>query len=282
MGLEDKLTGTRMTKQTRPSYETTVALYDQHIPYVSETATKIATQYISDVKPRRLVLGGDLIDNPGMSMFPQNADHKMDTREEIDYAVQWLKGLLAKSPNTEVVVLAGNHDVARFERLKSDESRALKNLRGMDFMSQLKASMIEQEFPNKVVYAGNKYELGPGMMFVHGDGRMTPEILGGVNGAKRTADSSAFPGQHIVYGHEHTIGQASSKWGDRSVYKVGAMMDLDVKLYTHFSQYQNGFLVVHYAPQVRPNPVYHVQNVHIQAGSAIIDGSEYTVSKRKK
>lgn len=277
MALENIIRETKgMTKKTRPSYETTVALYDIHAPYVSDTATEIAARYIKDTQPKRLVLGGDLIDNPSMSVFPQDADHKMDTREEIDNAVQWLYKVVQASPDTEIVVLDGNHDTGRFERMKSEESKALKNLRGMDFFSQLKASYQEAGIPNPLTYAKKKFELGPGLVFVHGDGRMTPEILGGVNGAKRTADSSAFPGKHIVYGHEHTIGQASSKWGDRQVYKVAAMMDLDVKLYTHMSQYQNGFLVVKYSPNTRPKPVYHVQNILIAPNrTAIIDGNEY-------
>jgi hypothetical protein len=265
--------------KTRQSYDTTVALYDIHCPYESPDATKIATEYITNTKPKRVIIGGDLIDNPQMSMFPQDADHKMDTREELDHAANWLAGVLKNSPQTEVVILDGNHDTGRFERLKSEESKALKNLHGMDFFSQLKSSLADIDFPNKLIYAKKKFELGPGMVFVHGDGRMTPEILGGVNGAKRTADSSAFPGKHIVYGHEHTLGQASSKWGDRNVYKVGAMMDTDVKLYTHHAQYQNGFFVVRYSPNVRPKPLYHVQNVQIQNGVAIIDGQEH-VAKR--
>jgi predicted phosphodiesterase len=281
MALTDIIRDTKM-KKTRPSYETTVALYDIHAPYVSPEATKVATQYIADTKPRRVILGGDLIDNPAMSLFPQDADHKMDTREEIDYAVQWLAGVLASSPDSEIVVIDGNHDTARFERVKSEESKALKNLRGMDFFSQLKASYEEAGIPNPLVYSKKKYELGPGMVFVHGDPRMTPEILGGVNGAKRTADSSAFPGCHVVYGHEHTIGQAASKWGDRSVFKVGAMMDVNTKHYTHMAQYQNGFLVVHYNPNVRPEPTYHVQNVHIQNGTAIVDGTEYTAGRKHR
>lgn len=263
-------------KETRDSYETTVALYDIHAPYISNAASSIAKQYIADVQPRRLLIGGDLIDNPGMSLFPKDADHKMDTREEIDYAVKYLAELLKDSPGTEVVFIDGNHDTLRFERLKGDNSSALKNLRGMDFFSQLKASVTDQGYDFPLVHAGKKFELGPGMVFVHGDGRMTPEILGGVNGAKRTADSSAFPGKHIVYGHEHTAGQAASKWGDRNVYKVAAMMDLDTKNYTHMSQYQNGFLVVHYCPNVRPKPVYHVQNVLMAPNkTAIVDGKEY-------
>lgn len=283
MGLEDKLRGAQpLTKKTRDSYETTVALYDPHAPYTSDAATAIATAYISKTKPRRVIIGGDLIDNPAMGLFPQDADHKMDTREEIDYAVDWLSKVMRKSPDTEIVFIDGNHDVARFERLKSEESKALKNLRGMDFFSQLKASYLEAGIPNPIKYAGKKYELGPGMVFVHGDPRMTPEILGGVNGAKRTADSSAYPGKHIVYGHEHTAGQASSKWGDRVVYKVPAMMDLSIKNYTHFSQYQNGFLVVHYCPNVRPKPSYHVQNVLITNGTAIVDGTEYSTSRRAR
>jgi len=207
----------------------------------------------------------------------------MDTREEIDYAVEWLAKVVKNSPKTELVFQPGNHDEVRMERLKSENSGALKNLRGMDFYSQLRMSVEEHGgIPNKLTYGGKVYELGPGMVFVHGDPRMTPEILGGVNGAKRTADSSAFPGKDIVYGHEHTPGMASSKWGDRMVYKVGCMMDLSVKHYTQFNQYKNGFLVVKYNPNVRPKPTYHVQNVVIHGNTAIIDGQEFSGGRKHR
>jgi hypothetical protein len=264
-------------KNTKPSGDTIVALYDIHAPYISNAASSIAKQYIARAKPKKIIFGHDFIDNANMSLYPKDADHKMDTREEIDYAVKWLYEITKAAPDAELVFQPGNHDEVRMERLKSENSGALKNLRGMDFFSQLKMSVADHgRIENKLTYGGKVYELGPGMVFVHGDPRMTPEILGGVNGAKRTADSSAFPGKHIVYGHEHTPGMASSKWGDRMVYKAACMMDLEVKHYTQFNQYKNGFIVVKYNPNVRPKPTYHVQNIIIEANkTAVIDGVEY-------
>lgn len=273
MALEEVIK--RNMKTTRPSYQTALVVTDEHIPYVSEPVVRIAEQYLKDTKPEYRIHLGDIIDNPGMSEFDPDPNHRRDSQEEIDLAVQYLNRLHKASPQTKVVLIPGNHDVGRLERLKSTKGMGLKNLRSLDFYRLIKESSEHQGLPIGELKFVNEFELGPGMVFVHGDGRMTPQILGGINGPKRTADSSGYAGKHVVHGHAHQVRTETSKWGDRFVYQVGAAMDLSHKSYTHFSQYQNGLAVVHYNPQVRPKPLYHVQNVLIQGGVGILDGKEY-------
>lgn len=282
MALTDIINRATPMKKTRPSYETALFLTDEHIPYVSEACVKIAESYLATTKPKYRIHGGDLIDNPAMSTFDPDPNHRRDTQEEIDLAVQYLHRLYKASPNTKVILIPGNHDVGRLERLKTTHGMALKNLRALDYFRMIQESAEHQGLPIGKVEYKEKFELGPGMVFVHGDSRMTPEILGGVNGPKRTADSSGFAGKHVVYGHSHQTRSETSKWGDRHVHMVGAMMDVDHKSYTPYSQYQNGLAVIHYNPRVRPKPEYHVQNIWIQNGVAIIDGSEYSARRKHR
>ena len=268
-------------KNTRPSYETAILLTDEHIPYISEPCVKIAEKYLEETKPKYRIHGGDLIDNPGCSEFDPDPNHKRELQDEIDLAVQYLHRLHAASPTTKTILIPGNHDVGRLERLKSTKGMALKNLRALDYFAMIKESARHQALDIGDVEYAPEFELA-GIKFVHGDPRMTPEILGGVNGPKRTADSSGFAGKHVIHGHSHQVRSETSKWGDRFVHSVGAMMDLSHKSYTHFSQYQNGLAVIHYNPKVRPKPEVHIQNILIQNGVAIIDGTEYCGRKKHR
>ena len=263
-------------KETKRKYETLVAIYDKHIPYHSKKMEEITLEYIKETRPKYVLDGGDLLDNPGMSEFNPDPNNKRDTQEEIDLAVQYLNRIHNASPESTIVLIPGNHDVGRLERLKSIHGHGLKNLRNLEYFKLLKESSEHQKLPLGKIQYTEKFELGPGMIFVHGDPRMTPEIIGGINGPKRTADSAAYPEQHVVYGHGHKINTVSSKWSDRQVYQVGGSLDVNHKGYTHLSKYQNGILVVHYNPNTRPKPTYHIQNLVLgQNETMIIDGKEY-------
>lgn len=267
-------------KRTKNNHVTTVFLTDEHIPYISEETVKVAEQYLKDERPRYRVHGGDLFDNPGMSIFDPDPNHKRDTQEEIDETVKYLHRLYKASPETEVIILAGNHDVARLERLKSTRGFALKNLRALDYPSLIKESSEHQGLPIGDPSFSYEFELGNGgVLFTHGDNRMDPKIKGGVTGPRRTAETHPFPG-HIVYGHRHRSMTAAGNWGSRKVHQVAAMMDLTHKAYMHHSDYENGFLVVKHNPNVRPNPTFHFQNVVASAnGDMLIDGKIYNGKK---
>ena len=270
---------TRMTK-TKEKYTTAVFLTDEHIPYVSEEMIKIAEQYLQEEKPRYRIHGGDLFDNPGMSVFDPDPNHKRDTQEEIDETVQYLHRLHQASPETEVIIIAGNHDVGRLERLKSSRGMALKNLRAMEYPKLIMESAEHQGLEIGEPKFAENYELcGGHLYFTHGDPRMDPKIKGGVTGARRTAETHPSKG-HIIMGHRHKSQVASGPWGTRKVYVVPAMMDLKHKTYTHYSDYENGFLVAKFSPNVRPQPSIHIQNVVASKdGDMLIDGKVYNARR---
>lgn len=256
-------------------YVTALALYDEHIPYLSEEMVRVAEQYLQDEKPKYRIHGGDIFDNPGMSVFDPDPNHKRDTQDEIDETVRYLHRLYQASPKTEVVILAGNHDVARLERLKRTTPFALKNLRALDYPHLIMESAAHQDLDIGNPIFAYEWELGPGMLFTHGDPRMDPRIKGGVTGPRRTAETHPYQG-HVVMGHKHKAQIATGPWGDRKVVQVAAMIDLNHKAYMHHSDYENGMLVVKYNPNVRPKPVYHIQNaVAAPNGDILLDGKMY-------
>ena len=266
--------------KTRKKYTTAVFLTDEHIPYVAPAMVKVAEDYLRDEKPRYRIHGGDLFDNPGMSIFDPDPNHKRDTQEEIDETVQYLHRLYKASPGTEVVILAGNHDVARLERLKSTRGMGLKNLRNLDYPSLINESAAHQGLDiGRPIFAAD-YELCGGYLhFTHGDPRMDPRIKGGVTGPRRTAETHPAKGS-IIYGHLHKAQIATGPWGRRKVVVAPAMMDLNHKSYMHHKDYENGFTVIKYSPNVRPEPSIHIQNVVASKdGDMIIDGKVYNGRK---
>ena len=268
--------GLKRTMTAKKNHQVALFLTDEHIPYIDKGMTKVAEQYLEETKPRYRVHGGDLFDNPGMSIFDPDPNHKRDTQEEIDETVQYLNKLHQASPDTEVIVLAGNHDVARLERLKSTRSLGLKNLRTLDYKNLILESAEHQELPIGKVTFANEWYLGNDMVFVHGDNRMDPRLLGGKTGARRTAENNNYGVKYTIMGHKHKMEVGSSTHKGRKTHVVGAMMDLNHKGYTHYSDYENGLLVVHYNPNVRPEPTYHIQNVvKADNGDLMVDGKLY-------
>jgi len=104
---------------------------------------------------------------------------------------------------------------------------------------------------------------------------MDSRIYGGKTGFRRTAEEHPFEG-HIMYGHQHQRKVAKSRHRKRNVHVVAGMLDAEDIKYNHQSTYETGFAVIHYNPQVRPRPSFHVQNL-VMAGNRtmIIDGKEY-------
>lgn len=274
----------RMTA-IRDSYETAVFLTDQHIPFQDEDVHKIAQEYVAEQQPKYIIFGGDLIDNPAMSVFDQDPNHQRTAQEEIDEAVRYLSAYRRAAPEAKMVLLPGNHDVLRLERTKSI-NQGVKSLRATGWKNLLEESARHQEIDLgdieiiDDVYWG-EYTIGgdKGMLFCHGDPRMDSRVYGGKTGFRRTAEEHPFEG-HIMMGHQHQAKKARSRHRPRDVYIVPGMLDAEGVKYNHQSTYEVGFAVVHYNPQVRPRPVFHVQNLTMAPnGSMIIDGKEYNARR---
>lgn len=272
MTLDEKVN--KMTKNMK-KYDKAIFLTDEHIPYEDKQMVNIAEQYLAENDVKTRIHGGDLWDNPGMSSFDPDPRHYRETQDEIDQAVQYLNKLYKASPDTNVIIIPGNHDLSRLERTKELKPYGLKYLRSLDYANLLLESSRYQDLEIGNVKFKKDYTLANQALFFHGDSRMDKRIRGGVTGPRRTAEEHPFHGD-LISGHKHQIIKAASRWRDRKFYSVGAMLDIDKVNYKTAHQYENGLLVVDYNSKARPRPIMKYQNVKLQDdGTMIIDGKEY-------
>jgi predicted phosphodiesterase len=267
MSLED------MVKQER----LLVAMGDQHFPHIDKRAEQITLQYVRNNRNKidTLVFLGDSVDNPKMSEFPARADNDSLLQDEIDQFVKHVDKYHQLVPKAEIYVLAGNHCVGRFERVKGLNAN-LSSLRMLTFEKALQESVKEQGFKYSINF-GNYFKLGS-TVFTHGDPRIDPRLKGGANGAKRTADTYPDYDCDIVMGHQHRVIQeprpkSHFSRNNTSVYVVGAMFDVAKveKHYTSFNAYQNGFLIVRTG-----NGYKQITNIEIKRDQPLyVDGKRY-------
>lgn len=257
------------------NYETTVVLSDEHFCYVNPEMVSIAEKYIKKTKPKYRVHLGDLFDNPGMSVFDQDPHHAREFQEELDEGVRYLARLHKASPDTKVIVIYGNHDHSRLERRKSEVPYAFKHLRNLELSKLIIDSAKDQGLEIGDVTFAKEWRLSNAVTFLHGDPRMDARIKGGVTGPRRTAET--FPGDdHIVMGHRHRYYVGRDPWCDREVHHVAGMLDTRRVHYNTCSKYENGFMVIHCKPQVRPRPEVVFQNVLYKNGGVFLDGRKWT------
>jgi metallophosphoesterase superfamily enzyme len=272
MGLEDKLTGTDMTKNR--NYKTAVVLADEHIPFMKQEMMNIARAYVADKKPEYRIHLGDIFDNPGCSDFDKDPKYKRDTQEEIDLAVQYLAEMHKASPKTKTILIAGNHDQGRISRAKGTYAFGLGSLRSLDMNQLILESAEQQGLEIGSIQFVRDFVLGPksgGVYFTHGDPRMNKGIQGS---AQLTATRHPHEG-HIVIGHKHRAEEARDKFRARSCYVVAALLDPDHVQYVPNTQYENGMMVVHYNLNEK-KPVFHINNHVMQPNNSIlIDGKIY-------
>lgn len=89
--------------------------YRRHIdgtlePLHDPKAVDVALQVIKDQQPDVIILGGDELDLPELSKYPQDSRHFVDTfQTSIDGLHKLLAQLRADNPNAEIVNLPSNH-----------------------------------------------------------------------------------------------------------------------------------------------------------------------------
>ena len=267
---------TRATmKPTQDKYEQIFYSTDHHYPHTSREMAKVELSVLAEEKPKYHVLGGDWIDASGLSSFEPNAKYIDETQNEIDGFVHYLARLHEASPETKRIMIYGNHDWARLERAKAESPFGLAGMRVLNFETLFKEAAKHYELDIGELEFTKEWMLGRGLKFVHGDNRMDKKLKGGVTGIRRTV--TEYPGDyHLIIGHGHRRQMGVHPWRKREVHMVGAMMDCDDVGYDTFSQYENGVAMIHYSPNSRPDPIYHIENAKKQDnGDVVLNGKVF-------
>jgi len=87
---------------------------DLHIPFENKISVEIMLDYVKQIKPDTIIVGGDLIDFYKISTYIKNPKER-NTNIEIKLAKQFLINLRNDFPDSEIIYIEGNHE-QRFER----------------------------------------------------------------------------------------------------------------------------------------------------------------------
>ncbi len=84
-------------------------LSDIHIPYEDKLNLDIAIEYIRDIKPTKIILGGDIVDFYKISKFINNPKQR-NVFEEINITKNFLYKIRNLFSDAEIIYLEGNHE----------------------------------------------------------------------------------------------------------------------------------------------------------------------------
>lgn len=82
---------------------------DLHIPFHSHDALSIAVSWLKENNPDKIVIAGDYGDWYSVSRFNKNPKYR-NLKRELDLQRQGLAWLRSQFPDTQIVLIKGNHD----------------------------------------------------------------------------------------------------------------------------------------------------------------------------
>jgi hypothetical protein len=96
--------------QLKGKYQHAVWWSDSHMGYQSDPALDVVLGIIKEVRPAKLIHGGDLVDAYSISAFDKNPERLNSLQDEIDMAKAHLHQASQLAPAAEKVLLEGNHE----------------------------------------------------------------------------------------------------------------------------------------------------------------------------
>lgn len=188
---------------------------DQHAPYHDPMVHEAACAWIRDAKPEKIVLLGDLLDNPSVSRH-RKMGHEPSLKDCMVAGYGLLRGYcqaivdagMTVGPDScEVVLIGGNHDEERVRNALRDK--------GLSEVAEL--TRVEEDIPiHSLEHLMRLDELGVTMIrppvgtpYDHAEHRVTENLLA-VHGwiAKKGSGASALAtlervNENVVQGHTH-------------------------------------------------------------------------------
>lgn len=263
-----------------------------HDPRALDVALQILALTRSDTRVDRVVNLGDFLDLPAHSRYDQHANWQQTTQAAIDAGHEFLAQQRATVPDSEIVVLEGNHDkrisdtVLRFNMA----SAGLKRANMPSDWPTLTAPFLLRTDDLTVQwldgYPARKYWLNDWIKCVHGS-----IVRSGGSTASAYARSDRTS---TIFGHIHRIEVHHTTQQDRhgpvrmfaatpgclcrvdgAVPGVKGAVDLSGRPLTNWEDWQQGVLVLRYLDN---DPRYVLDTIHIQDGWAMWAGQEVTAS----
>jgi len=174
--------------------ETYLVLADFHWKHVNKNSLSLAHQIAKDLKPDVLVSLGDSADYEGISKFTlkEYGDGVNECEKELKaFKIGW-KELLVSAGHPKEIILLGNHDGQRVEKMLA-KLKAKKKTR--EYNDVKRALDFREHFPNAKVIDYNKFYKKNDLLLTHGE-------FHNANHTKTHAQRYCF---NMLYGHIHSF-----------------------------------------------------------------------------
>lgn len=211
---------------------------DQHFPYEDKPAYELVIRVIKKLKPKFIILLGDVMDCYAVSAHDKDADRATPAtfQFEVDYTRRKLEELRALCPTSRIIYKEGNHET-RLSRYINKNAAILSKLKSAMLPQLLDLSSLNIEWmPND-----GRLKIGK-MYFIHGN-----EIGGGGESPARLKHKRM--GCNFIFGHLHTRDKYRTRSYDGSqqgAYANPCLCELDAEYLHHSHSWSLGFTLIDY------------------------------------
>jgi predicted phosphodiesterase len=203
-----------------------IQINDLHIPFHDKKTLDVFCKFLSDVKPDKLVIAGDLLDFYELSSFDKDPMRKFTIQDEIDQCYEVLKQL--KEFCTEIHFIKGNHE----DRLRRFlwKNPSLASIKVLELPKLLNLDVLD------IKYHDFEY-IFRSFRFTHGT------VVRQESGASARAELLKY-GASMASGHTHRLGTylKTDARGTVGAYEGGCMCSLNPEYIQGVPNWQQGFL----------------------------------------
>ena len=273
-------------KRKKQKVKTAVILSDFHAPHHDKTLFALTCEYLADEQPDQIIVNGDLMDAAvvGRHRVIPGGGYDNPIQENIDEAYGILRQLRTTCPNSEIVLLRGNHDeriehalidnVVSLYRLRAagEEIPAL-SLENLLRLQELRVDYIDEPWDRAKTPVLGNYRIASR----HGHSTTKnpgPKILADLSGSTIQGHSHRLSAYYLT-SHHPEYGPET-----RVALEAGCMCEIADGLgYAREPSWQQGFLVAKSWPQsqVGPKDDFTVSTAIYLPGRLLLpDGRRYT------
>lgn len=207
-----------------------VQLTDFHIPHHDKKSLNAVYKFLSDFKPDKIILTGDILDFYQLSKFDKDPTRRFTIQDEIDQAYEVFKTLKKLCP--EIHFIKGNH----CDRLRRFlwVNPSLASIKVLELYKLLNLDTLGIEY--------HDYEyIYKGFRFTHGS------IVRADSGASAKAELLKY-GSNTSSGHTHRLGMflKSDARGTVGAYEMGCLCELTPEYVDGVPNWQQGFGIFHF------------------------------------
>lgn len=252
-----------------PGFQHVVLVSDTQHPFAQdEAACESVMEFLADTKPDRVIQVGDFIDFYTISSYPKRMplSSRPSLKDEVDATRGWLQRWHSTTPDSEWIVLEGNHEL----RLKTYVEKYADQLTDFDELS----------VPSLLGF----HELGIRYIEPYGEGLWAGRA-GGLwvthgNYARKHSGWSArahleATGFSVAHGHTHRLGSffVTNMTGTYGGFEVGCLCVPErTPPFDRLQNWQLGFASVWVSTD---SPRFHVDLIAITDGGFVANGKKY-------